>query len=136
MTTRADAARRAFDAYVRQPCGDVVAARACARAMLDGVDALPDPRRRDALLLLTAAALHVQGRVDREPTLHDVADLIDDPAFADILSRSPHAFHHYVAAELKEWGPLVFAPAARLALATIGAGGRAGSEGADHRHGH
>jgi hypothetical protein len=105
--------------------GDVVAARSLACALL-GSHSVSTPPSSLAQLLLTAACLHVQGRMGPEPSLEGVVLLLSELTFDGCgkggFGSSPMQFLQYVAAELKD-----ATPAARVAAIALAA--RAASPG-------
>ena len=98
--------------------GDVIAARALALGLLGrlGFAVLPTSL---AQLILTAACLHVQGRMEPEPSLEGVVSLLTELAIdncgKDVFGTSPMQFVQYVAAELRDVTPAARAAAFNLA---------------------
>lgn len=88
-----------------EPSGDVVAARSCAKAYLAATDA-PPAMRRDAILLLTAALLVLEGEVGPGVRLDDllgfVAGVGRGGRSLERLSASPMQFVQFVGAELAD----------------------------------
>ena len=118
MKTSQEKADRALAGLALRPVGDVVAARACARELL-GCSDLPEPLQRDSLLLLTAVCFHLHAQDALEPELSAVVALLEDlrtGSGVQSLASSPSSFLQFVAAELEEFGLLVFARPLALAL--------------------
>jgi hypothetical protein len=85
--------------------GDVRAARACAKALLNEVDA-PAPVLSGALLMLTATLVHLHAQTGPDPSLQDIAETLAQlgpglPGQA-LFAASPMQFLQYVAAELAD----------------------------------
>jgi hypothetical protein len=85
--------------------GDVIEARALACALLSEQTGLPPDNPTLAILVLTAACLHVHARAVLEVGLRDVASflrqmIVDDPP-ARHLATSPMQFVQFAAAELR-----------------------------------
>jgi hypothetical protein len=99
--------------------GDVIAARELARLLLGGLSATFPPSGLSQLIL-TAACLHVQGRMAPEPSLEGVVllltELAIDPFGRDAFGGSPMQFVQYVAAELKDATPTARVAAIALAV--------------------
>jgi hypothetical protein len=99
--------------------GDVIAARALALLLLGRLGTTIPPTSL-ARLLLTAACLHIQGRMGPEPSLEGVVLLLTELAIdrseKDVFGTSPIQFVQYVAAELKDVAPAARAAAFSLAI--------------------
>jgi len=82
--------------------GDILAARACAAALLARSPA-PPALTGQARLILTAACLHVQARIGPDPTVGELRELLvalSSGATAwSALASSPIQFVQYAAAE-------------------------------------
>jgi len=105
--------------------GDVIAARALARALLGRLSGSIAPAGL-AQLVLTAACLQVQGRMEPEPSLDGVVLLLTGPALdaggKGGFGSSPMQFLQYVAAELKDATPAARDAAVALAARAAASG--------------
>jgi len=105
--------------------GDVVAARSLARALLVRLGGSIAPAGL-AQLVLTAACLQVQGRMEPEPSLDGVVLLLTGPALdaggKGGFGSSPMQFLQYVAAELKDATPAARDAAVALAARAAASG--------------
>jgi hypothetical protein len=105
--------------------GDVIAARALARALLGRLSGSIAPAGL-AQLVLTAACLQVQGRMEPEPSLDGVVLLLTGPALdaggKGGFGSSPMQFLQYVAAELKDATPAARDAAVALAAHAAASG--------------
>jgi hypothetical protein len=112
-----------FETLRSSPGGDVLAARACAREILQTVQADPAPLG-NARLILTAMCLHLQGQiggsVSCEAMLAMLWRLGGQGVAAAGLTQSPLQFVRYVAAELLDSEPASLAIALELAIRAVG----------------
>ena len=105
MTSGSDALTPPLDLFLFESCGDVTAARRCAKALLSGVDA-PAPMLGGALLMLTATCVYLHGQTGPDPGLSDIVRTLSQlgpglPGQA-LFAASPMQFLQYVAAELAD----------------------------------
>lgn len=111
-----------FEMLRSSPGGDVLAARACAREILQTVQADPVPLS-DAQLLLTATCLHLQGQIGSglscEAMLAMLWRLGGQGVSAMGLTQSPLQFVRYVAAEVLDSEPSSLAAAVALAIRAV-----------------
>ena len=100
--------------------GDVGAARAFALGLLSEVEAAPSVLHPSGLLL-TAACLHLQGRIGCPPTASDMVDLLETLAETgvEIFGRSSMQLVQFAAAELSDLSPSVRADVVGACLRAI-----------------
>jgi hypothetical protein len=105
VTLGSDAHTPPLARFLSGSCGDVIAARHCAKALLAGVDA-PAPTLGGALLVLTATCVYLHGQTGPDPGPSEIVQTLSQlgpglPGQA-LFAASPMQFLQYVAAELTD----------------------------------